>query len=110
MNRCKDCKWWGGQTLCTSYGKENPLIDLYGLCNNPKLSINAYHHGDKWRPFGTLVARDRAPEEWCVKNEVEREASHTLPLDYAEPIASDDHGLCFSTGPEFGCVHWEAKP
>lgn len=113
MNTCDTCKHWSGQSEHTSYGKENPLICLYGVCEHPKVSGD--HPLQHQRPDGThrffphSVAKMSVPEEWVVNNEIERENNHTIPLDQACPSASDDHGLCFTTGPKFGCLHWEAK-
>lgn len=113
MNLCKTCKWWGGQELCTSYGKENPLIDLYGLCNNPKVDgSHPLQHklpNGHYRFFRRMAAKAEVSDEWVRENKIEREASHTVPLDQATPDAADSHGLCFVTGPDFGCIHHEPK-
>lgn len=109
MNTCDTCKWWEGQSICTSYGKENPLIDVYAVCNNPM--VNGDHPLQHSRPdgtfrsMGTMVAKAEVPNKWCVANHIERESEHTIPLDQSSPSASDDHGLCFVTGPKFGCIH-----
>ncbi len=111
MNTCDTCKWWSGQVTHTSYGTANPLLDLYGSCDNPK--VNGDHPLQHAKPDGTYrffrwsVAKAEVPDAWCAANKIERASEHTIPLDQASPSASDDQGLCFATGPKFGCIHHE---
>ncbi len=83
MKTCDICKWWSAPKpyLC---GQKNPKIysSLFGSCDNPALDDS---QGVVGRPV----------------SEVEGDPSHACPN------ASDDHGICFATGPKFGCIHFE---
>lgn len=84
MNTCDACKWWTAPTVW-EVGMtivEKRTAD-FGLCDNPKCNTD-----DRTREVNEPPAVD---------------------LSYAGPSASDDHNLCFYTGPKFGCIHFEAK-
>ena len=82
MNTCDTCKWW--EPPGTHFRGLTPkeYTENYGLCNNPKVNDS-----DEVIPVGKV----------------------TRELDHASPHASDDHCLCFATGPKFGCIHHEPK-
>lgn len=110
---CDTCKWWATPERALSYGPENPIINLFGLCENPKVTWDAEGFlktpNGRFRAFGTNVACSDCSPEFIRANHIETEDNHAIPLDYARPDASDSHLLCFSTGPKFGCVQWASK-
>jgi len=90
-------------------------IDLYGQCVNPKLNgetpaaLRTKRGGYRWERTSVFRASvSMADIEAKFTDRMEREDDHTVPLDEAHPQAADDTGLCFKTGPAFGCVHFEA--
>lgn len=84
MNTCKDCKWWKQLEV-----QDNFLPDYVAsirdreittrICHNPRLERDTDSRG------------------------------HITNHSNAFPNASDDHCICFVTGCDFGCIHWEAK-
>ena len=85
---CSTCKWWSGQPHFLEY-KGEIIVD-----NNPR-PLRPH------MPCGCpkIVDVSRANWDQCDK----------LPLDIAWYSDREDYGAIFRTGPDFGCVHWEAK-
>lgn len=85
MNRCKDCKWWGEEHFHQGHWKGGvaTFAEYYRPCTNPKIEVGVTAHPISEAPI--------------------------VPPDGVSYGASDDYGLYFDTGPEFGCVHWAGK-
>lgn len=120
MNTCDTCKHWlHDEEPDLSYGPSLPLIRLHGVCEHPKVGEEneavAQGPDGRGRFFRDGVAAANAdPKRVREHNEVrgyvlETIDAHTIPLDVACQRSSDDHGLCFITGPKFGCIHHEPK-
>ena len=106
MNTCDTCKHWAKEVAEHNVGSMI-IISLYRECTNPKVN------GESRELWYTPQGAHRAYAWEVVKGEVspvdyiESEGKHTVPLDQATPEAADTHGLCFLTGPKFGCIHHE---
>lgn len=113
MNTCKTCKWWSSKPEESRYdadeNKTYYMVKLWRECNNPKLTGRTPERLNDakgyFRSYGTAVVKDGS----LNPPGMETESNHTIPLDQAEPDASDTHGIGFYTGPNFGCIHHESK-
>lgn len=113
MNTCDTCKWWGQDTHLTNFGDGFVIKDVWQSCLSPKVNGQSESRlqlpGGKYRSYGTCVVLKNcsgpSTEEHLERGLIEREDTHSIPLDEAEPDASDSWGLCFKTGPKFGCIH-----
>lgn len=84
--RCKNCKHWSTEV------SRDDRVAASGLrlCECPQIVNMVY-----------------------VEYEIDDDTGERLPVDFADDAAAyndgSDYLAEFSTGPEFGCVHWEAK-
>lgn len=84
MNHCKTCRFWPASDLSNCHPNEVARITevekTSRVCTNPKLN-----------------------------GEITQQGALADPST-AAPDAADNYGICFITGSEFGCIHWESKP
>ena len=86
--RCKDCRWWDSESAYSDFDK--PTSDVrHCLCDH------------------ILKVKDmEGRQEWD-----DDMMCRTIRIEEDEAVAYDgsDYLSTFSTGPEFGCVHFEKR-
>ena len=116
MNTCDTCKWWGFGSE-TNYGEGFRVKDMHGWCENPKVNgqtdLFLRFPNGQYRSYGTCAVpmdcSGESTDKHLHEGWIEREDSHSIPLDEANPDSSDTFGICFRTGPKFGCIHHQPK-
>lgn len=92
--RCKSCKHWGGEGITYRHVPTGPLYNARGQYDPPgwdRVEVNV----------GGFEGECNHPS---VGQEDTCETRDALAFPY------DGRRATIKTGPEFGCVHWEAKP
>ena len=58
-----------------------------------------------WYPLGTMSAGSCHSDKFVYLPDCD-----TLPADGLAYWDNDGDGAEFETGPDFGCIHWQARP
>jgi hypothetical protein len=92
--RCKTCRWWEAKPTLFDDG---PVVGM---------TISALAA----RPKVELLQRACECPKVVDGSELSDRQKNALPPDAAVYYDFESFQATFTTGPEFGCIHWEAKP
>lgn len=84
MNTCKTCRWWG-----------------VGLKGSMTADAERYDGKVPHQPCGCPKIINAADMDW--------QEHRRFPLDCASFWDAESYSAEFATGPDFGCILWEAK-
>lgn len=99
--RCKTCKWWGEREILRP-GEDHTFVDFeVRECECPVVyGVELWE--SPYRQDG--IASERVEDEHgCLTDHIKVSPNSAFTRDGSGYLSS------LHTGPDFGCVHWEAK-
>lgn len=100
MERCKTCRWWDSVGYFSPQGEHSTArcTSDVRLC-----------HCDKILEWPEVMDDGKRRGQVIEQGVISTRTQWRVDQDEAMVMDGSDYMAKFATGPEFGCVHWQAK-